>query len=59
MKGLPLSWKNPCDKVERDDLGGCISCGCLSLDRCKLYNPGDCYAEAHRHGNLLTEGLEE
>jgi MerR family redox-sensitive transcriptional activator SoxR len=25
----------------RDLLDGCIGCGCLSLDRCKLYNPGD------------------
>ena len=25
----------------RDRLAGCIGCGCLSLDRCALYNPGD------------------
>jgi len=25
----------------RDDLDGCIGCGCLSLDRCRLYNPDD------------------
>ncbi|MEO1293523.1 MAG: redox-sensitive transcriptional activator SoxR [Pseudomonadota bacterium] len=25
----------------RDTLDGCIGCGCLSLDRCKLYNPAD------------------
>lgn len=25
----------------RDRLGGCIGCGCLSLDHCALYNPGD------------------
>jgi len=25
----------------RDDLTGCIGCGCLSLQSCKLYNPGD------------------
>lgn len=25
----------------RDMLDGCIGCGCLSLDRCALYNPGD------------------
>ncbi|MHA7293616.1 redox-sensitive transcriptional activator SoxR [Arthrobacter sp. HLT1-21] len=23
------------------DLGGCIGCGCLSLGRCTLFNPGD------------------
>jgi len=25
----------------RDTLDGCIGCGCLSLDVCKLYNPED------------------
>ena len=25
----------------RDDLDGCIGCGCLSLPKCALYNPGD------------------
>jgi MerR family redox-sensitive transcriptional activator SoxR len=25
----------------RDKLDGCIGCGCLSLKRCQLYNPGD------------------
>lgn len=25
----------------RDQLDGCIGCGCVSLDRCALYNPGD------------------
>ena len=25
----------------RDTLEGCIGCGCLSLQRCKLYNPDD------------------
>ena len=25
----------------RDDLDGCIGCGCLSLRSCRLYNPGD------------------
>ena len=25
----------------RDRLAGCIGCGCLSLDRCSLTNPGD------------------
>ena len=28
----------------RDDLDGCIGCGCLSLRRCALYNPGDAAA---------------
>ncbi|MGF1428898.1 redox-sensitive transcriptional activator SoxR [Kitasatospora sp. LaBMicrA B282] len=25
----------------RDHLTGCIGCGCLSLGKCALYNPGD------------------
>lgn len=25
----------------RDDLDGCIGCGCLSLKRCALFNDGD------------------
>jgi MerR family redox-sensitive transcriptional activator SoxR len=25
----------------RDDLTECIGCGCLSIDRCRLANPGD------------------
>ena len=25
----------------RETLDGCIGCGCLSLSRCALYNPGD------------------
>ena len=29
----------------RDDLDGCIGCGCLSLQRCTLYNPGDSLAD--------------
>jgi len=31
----------------RDKLDGCIGCGCLSLDRCALYNPAD---SAAKHG---------
>jgi MerR family redox-sensitive transcriptional activator SoxR len=30
----------------RDLLDGCIGCGCLSLDRCALYNPEDRAARA-------------
>lgn len=28
----------------RDELTACIGCGCLSLQRCRLYNPGDAAA---------------
>ncbi len=31
----------------RDNLDGCIGCGCLSLPKCKLYNPED---RARRNG---------
>lgn len=29
----------------RDTLSSCIGCGCLSLSKCKLYNPGDLAAQ--------------
>ena len=44
---LSRSWRRELDErialLEglRDDLTGCIGCGCLSLQTCKLYNPGD------------------
>lgn len=30
----------------RDQLDSCIGCGCLSLKRCGLYNPGDAAAQS-------------
>lgn len=30
----------------RDELDGCIGCGCLSLRRCGLYNAGDARGQA-------------
>jgi MerR family transcriptional regulator, redox-sensitive transcriptional activator SoxR len=39
----------------RDDLGGCIGCGCLSLDRCPMANPGDVLA-AQGPGARVFEG---
>jgi MerR family redox-sensitive transcriptional activator SoxR len=44
---LSAAWRRRLDEriglLERlrDTLDGCIGCGCLSLDRCSLYNPGD------------------
>ncbi|MBB1243417.1 redox-sensitive transcriptional activator SoxR [Streptomyces durbertensis] len=29
----------------KERLGGCVGCGCLSLQKCRLYNPGDQVAE--------------
>jgi MerR family redox-sensitive transcriptional activator SoxR len=44
---LSQAWRDDLDKkiaeLERlrDDLTGCIGCGCLSLRSCRLFNPGD------------------
>jgi MerR family transcriptional regulator, redox-sensitive transcriptional activator SoxR len=44
---LSQSWRSRLDdeiawlERLRDDLDGCIGCGCLSLSVCALYNPGD------------------
>ena len=48
----------------RDLLDGCIGCGCLSLDRCALYNPGDRAARAGAGprfllGNRAADFVEE
>lgn len=39
----------------RDDLTGCIGCGCLSLDQCPLRNAGDRLGEAGAGARLLVE----
>ena len=44
---LSASWRPRLDEqiamltALRDDLDSCIGCGCLSLERCHLYNPRD------------------
>jgi len=44
---LSSHWRSSLDRriVElqalRDELQGCIGCGCLSLRACRLFNPGD------------------
>ncbi|GHJ50673.1 redox-sensitive transcriptional activator SoxR [Catellatospora sp. TT07R-123] len=39
----------------RDTLDGCIGCGCLSLQSCRLHNPGDVRAaEGPGPRNLLS-----
>ncbi|MEO5807769.1 redox-sensitive transcriptional activator SoxR [Devosia sp.] len=40
-----LSWRITLLERLRDELDGCIGCGCLSLDRCPLYNAGDRLAQ--------------
>jgi MerR family redox-sensitive transcriptional activator SoxR len=42
----------------RDDLSGCIGCGCLSLDRCVLFNPDDALGEQGPGPRLLAVELE-
>jgi len=39
----------------RDDLSGCIGCGCLSLLSCRLYNPDDA-ASANGEGARFLLG---
>ena len=44
---LAASWRPLIDEriamleAMKENLDGCIGCGCLSLDTCALYNPGD------------------
>lgn len=55
---LSAAWRRDLDsriaRLEglRDRLSGCIGCGCLSIDRCRLTNPDDVLGEkgpgAHR-----------
>ena len=40
----------------RDELSGCIGCGCLSLERCALFNPQDKLGAAGSGARLLTGG---
>ena len=48
---LSHSWRRRLDEqidaltALRDGLDSCIGCGCLSLRRCLLYNPGDLVAQ--------------
>ena len=53
-------WLDPSQKLDekietltrlRDHLDGCIGCGCLSLEKCALYNPQD-RARIHGTGPL-------
>jgi MerR family transcriptional regulator, redox-sensitive transcriptional activator SoxR len=56
---LSDSWRADLDdrivrlKRLRDELTNCIGCGCLSLDSCPLYNPGDALAREGSGPRLL------
>jgi MerR family redox-sensitive transcriptional activator SoxR len=58
---LSRSWRPRLDaqiaQLERlrDTLDSCIGCGCLSLQRCNLSNPGDLVAD-RGPGPVLLEG---
>jgi MerR family redox-sensitive transcriptional activator SoxR len=41
----------------RDQLDGCIGCGCLSLKRCALYNPQDRIARRGEGPVFVTQGV--
>jgi MerR family redox-sensitive transcriptional activator SoxR len=41
----------------RDGLSSCIGCGCLSLTRCALYNPGDVRGAEGPGARLLSPAL--
>lgn len=57
-------WQNGLDrkmvKIQslKDNLTGCIGCGCLSMEQCALFNPSD---ELHEQGSgaqRLTNNIE-
>jgi MerR family transcriptional regulator, redox-sensitive transcriptional activator SoxR len=61
---LSALWRTDLDRrIEqlvrlRDDLTGCIGCGCLSLDRCTLFNPQDTLGDQGPGPRLLAVDLE-
>lgn len=61
---LSALWRGDLDRrIEqlerlRDDLTGCIGCGCLSIDRCALFNPRDRLGQQGPGAHLLAVELE-
>jgi MerR family redox-sensitive transcriptional activator SoxR len=61
-KELSASWRPLLDErialltALRDQLDHCIGCGCLSLERCKLSNPGDRAARLGAGARYLLGG---
>lgn len=59
---LSSSWRPRLDaqisllEALRDNLDGCIGCGCLSLQSCRLLNPGDIAAEQGPGPQWLVDG---
>jgi MerR family redox-sensitive transcriptional activator SoxR len=62
-KKLSAAWRSDLiHRIERltrlrDQLNGCIGCGCLSLDVCPLRNPHDALAKEGPGPRLLIGGL--
>lgn len=62
-KKLSARWRVDLnDRIERltrlrDQLDGCIGCGCLSLESCPLRNPSDCLAAEGPGPRLLDPDL--
>jgi MerR family redox-sensitive transcriptional activator SoxR len=60
---LSKSWRGRLDQriaeLERlrDDLDSCIGCGCLSLQRCSLYNKSDRLAARGPGARILNVGI--
>jgi len=60
---LSKSWRSRLDQriseLERlrDDLDDCIGCGCLSLQRCNLYNKNDRLADRGPGARILNVGI--
>jgi MerR family redox-sensitive transcriptional activator SoxR len=58
-RALSADWKQRLDaRIEalikmRDELTGCIGCGCLSLKSCKMRNPSDALAKRGPGAHLL------
>ncbi|GAD90874.1 putative MerR family transcriptional regulator [Vibrio halioticoli NBRC 102217] len=45
-------------KALQNDLGGCIGCGCLSMESCAIYNPQDIRAKQFADKTILTHPEE-
>ncbi|MEG3791928.1 redox-sensitive transcriptional activator SoxR [Lysobacter sp. CCNWLW3] len=61
---LSATWRQELDEriqklsQMRDTLDDCIGCGCLSIDRCRLANPGDVLAEDGQGAQRWEHGAE-
>jgi MerR family redox-sensitive transcriptional activator SoxR len=59
------SWRSRLDEeiaalqAIRDGLDGCIGCGCLSLKRCRIYNPEDQLSQSGPGAGRLPRALTD